>query len=1442
MNFIKYKINFTTFVVSVFIQVALFLNSAFSQNSYIVKLKEQNQEPNLLKVLSRLQGNKNIAKYKPIFKFSENNLQKIAEDNPQKNELKKYYVLEFSGSGQEKNISQIKDLDFVETVFKNHVYRIENFNDSAYKSQWALQKIEAESGWEITTGDSNVIVGFIDTGVDIFHNDLRQNLRVNVAEDINHNNKFEPWSSKEKRNNLFGDLDGIDQDGDGFADNVLGYDFIDQTTVNLGDTKSRDADPSDENGHGTNIAGIIAATRGNGIGISGVAPNVSILPLRAFDATGNGEDDDISAAIVYAAEHKVSVLNMSFGDFYYSPLMLDAINYAVSKGVICCAASGNSGGIKNHYPSSYANVISVGMSADEDYVHPFSTGSSNLCIAAPGVDIATTSLNNSYKNVTGTSAATPHVAAVCALLRSLHKNWKPIEIRSVLELSADDISKVGWDEYSGSGRLNMRRALFYNSPAVLELASPQSGSSVGLDTLMNIWGTIESPLFKSWELYWGYGFSPNSWDEISRSDKMISNREISNFKLTALNDTVITVRLVLRQSDGRSSERRSVLYVESSKTKITDLKVEKAISNDAAALAITARTNSLSRMFFYFKPKNSNLNFKIIEHESERISGLQRNHFILITNQDFIPEVEYSAYYVFLNTKGDTVMLGSELNPITLKLDDINFPTTNFSRKKYSLPYGFLFEDVSNSYYQNISSVLMNQFDGGNFSKLAVYNFEKDSFKIKDSTGNWVPRAISKLGGKNIILAQALNKGIIYSQEQINSNPFEKIIFTDTSSRNFTPSTFYDFDNDGIDEIIAYSTDTNGVSFGIYKISNTNSNPLQISKIAALQDFTKPAKDQKYNMLSTPDVVISDFNHNGKTDVLMSDEDGDFFMYEMQSMNNFTPIWSKEFEAISGGSLISKIDFDGDKNYDFVIGNRLSPNENSDGEYEPSLWEIQVLQLDANNKEQIIYQTKIAQVRSTLPFRSGLIAKDLDGDKKDELIISTAPNFYILKYSSQEKSFKPLWYKSSAMVNKPLVFDFDNDGYNEVSVGNGGEFYFYQIKTNDVLAPVCAGFKAFSLNENKVKCSWEKQSDAISYKVFKAEYDFENPPTNFLLVAETEANEIIDSTDLQNNKYYLYFVIAVYSNNESNPSNTALVYTHTPIKILSAERLPYYKIKLNLSNFIKDELYRSGVVSLVGEQSRGQYQVSSVINLSEKSLIVTYLPNRFSDSILTIRLTDIFRDYYNSPPSNDTFNLAIDNRLIVVGSCLQPLKISQIAPNKISIVFNFVLNKQACEKIENYALAPELGIINIASDSDSVVITTANSIRPNGRNYFITMKNLLSDKNAKQCDSVAVLGFALQQSGLDSVFAYPQPFLISRDEKMFFGGLTFGAKIEIYTKGGALIKTLLEKEGNGGVEWYGDNEQGSMVPSGIYLYRVLNIGNDLEEINNSGWKKIVVVN
>ncbi len=242
----------------------------------------------------------------------------------------------------------------------------ENFdippNDPDYDRQWALPHIQAEQAWREMGELESVTVAVIDTGVCMNHEDLQGRV-----------------------------LDG-------------GYDFVDN-----------DDDPEDVFGHGCSVAGIIAANINNGIGIAGFAPNSSILPVRVLGPSGSGSMADVAAGIVFAADNGADIINLSLGSMVGSQVTKDAVEYAMEQGVVVIASAGNSGGSLPGFPARYEGVVAVGAIDQDGSRSSFSNKGGDIW--APGREVHTIYLDNSYKALNGTSFSAPYVAAMAAVLQ-----------------------------------------------------------------------------------------------------------------------------------------------------------------------------------------------------------------------------------------------------------------------------------------------------------------------------------------------------------------------------------------------------------------------------------------------------------------------------------------------------------------------------------------------------------------------------------------------------------------------------------------------------------------------------------------------------------------------------------------------------------------------------------------------------------------------------------------------------------------------------------------------------------------------------------------------------------------------------------------------------------------------------------------------------------------
>ncbi len=359
-----------------------------------------------------------------------------------------------SGMSTKEAIARLKShqaIEYVEPDYQVSIARTPD--DPRFDELWGLNNdgqtggtadadIDAVEAWDISTGSRDVVVGVIDTGIDYSHSDLASNMWVNSSE-------------------IPGD--GIDNDGNGFVDDVHGINAITDS-----------GDPMDDEGHGTHVSGTIGASGGNGIGVVGVNHEVSLVGCKFLDAAGNGSTSDAIKCIDYMVGLKNSgvnlrVLNNSWGGGGYSQALADAIASSEAADLLFVAAAGNDtidNDVNPHYPSNYENasVLSVASTDQTDGISWFSHyGLTSVDMGAPGSAILSTTPGESYASYSGTSMATPHVAGAAALVLSINPELSTQELKDLLMSSGDANAALQGVTVAGT-RLNVNQALIDADP------------------------------------------------------------------------------------------------------------------------------------------------------------------------------------------------------------------------------------------------------------------------------------------------------------------------------------------------------------------------------------------------------------------------------------------------------------------------------------------------------------------------------------------------------------------------------------------------------------------------------------------------------------------------------------------------------------------------------------------------------------------------------------------------------------------------------------------------------------------------------------------------------------------------------------------------------------------------------------------------------------------
>ncbi len=1303
---------------------------------------------------------------------------------------------------------QLQSLDQnIEYVQKAETYQINIVpNDSLVSQQWALNKIRAFDAWNKTQGKDSVLLGMIDTGIDYFHPDLQNKIYQNPGE------MGTDAFGNDKRSNE------IDDDNNGFIDDYRGWDFTDRVGFPFdstgGDYLGWDNDPLDEQGHGTYISGIAAAQTNNFTGIAGAAPNIKLVNLRAFDPGGYGEEDDVAAAILYAVQNGVKVLNMSFGDYSFSYVLRDVVQYAYSKNIVLVGSSGNGNSSDPHYPSGYSEVICVGNSTQDDFRAGNSNYGSTLDLMAPGSQIVTTARNNNYASISGTSAATPHVAAAAALILSLD-NYTNEEVKQILKSTSDDIGEPGWDIYTGAGRLNMFRAVTVTAPSVIKFNHPTQDFAT-LEDSLKINATVLSPLFSYYSLYYGYGLNPTNWIPlIEQGSNQFSNEDIFNLNLTSLPDTVYGLRLIVQLINGRTLEERVNFFISRTPPVAELISVGPAFYGDKTTILAALYTNqpTITRMY-YRKIGEAQFNFITLDGFNTN------NQFVKYLHYGFIPKQlveQNSAYDVYFEAE-NLVGLKTIVNN-----NGQNFLfTTNYDAEyaaetplPFSLPPGSIYQNSVNITQNNFTEVFLRTYENSRVTNL--FRLNTDTFEVVDSLQDQIVRDFGDFNnnGLNDLLTSWVRNGYILEQQTPNSTILEQKY--EDESGEFWPIMAQDIDGDNITEVVAVSSDT---SVTIWKV-DTN---LTLSNAITLRNFT----DESFgiNILDAPNGVLADVNNDGVNEIWFVDVDGDIFSYNILSPGNYQQGSVVNTGFIGSNAYLAAGDFDGDGRDELaVLLHSFDPIDIA------PYYRLVVFNLF--NQLNTIYDQ--AFVDASTEFRSSFQQSensirfaDIDEDGKDELLVFMFPYSYIFK-NQFIGSNRIISFKENINSNSIYVGDLNNNDVLEVAFPTNQGINFYEFTVSNK-ASTPFDVSGFSIDSSSISISWQGSVDQY--------YIYRGLSSNELVLIDS----VITLTqyadlNLDKNTNYFYAIQAYDLSKEdpySNLSRIIKVYCHTPGKVISASGSNANAVLVYFS-----EKMSNTIENLQAFKLNGSVFPNSISPASQYSYLLTFRAD------IPVGLNDLsvsgLRDLYGSPiqPIDTTFTM--DTVIVNSEFFISSFKI--IDSYNLKVVFNLEVDEQSALDVNNYIFDPDNRASTISVDASDKKVVNINlkgqkPIGAVGREYVLQLKDVYSSvstgnlKINEGAGSYIVL--SSYANDLTEVYVYPNPVNPSNGEILTFAKLPQYAQITIWTIEGKKIGEVEENDGNGGTSFDLVDMSGNQLSTGIYFYRVVRT----DEKNNEQEEKL----
>ena len=1384
-------------------------------------------------------------------------------------ESSRYFIVTFDDVINWDEIDALA-IDGVEYIQPNYLNEFLLMPDDPYLYEQCMDIISAPAAWNITTGSKLIIVAIVDSGTHYDHPDLQNNLYINSAEipyeyfeDIDDNDDMiisnleliSYFNDENLDNNNDGEIthadlvapasilmNNEDNDGNGYVDDIMGWDFTDAgelANIASGDYIEQDNYPNDEYNHGTHVAGIIGASANNGEGISGVCWNVSILSIRAGFKTADGlsgvlQDDDCSAGIIYAADMGADVINLSWGDYVYSPIIADACEYAYQQGSIVVVSAGNTASAGLMYPAHLAHTISVGsVDAQRDRFWQSSYGA-QLDIMAPGVNVMSCFDVEEpyYEKMSGTSMSAPYVSGAVALLLAREPELNYEMVRARLVQSAIDLGDDGYDQYYGYGLLNISALLHSDEIPFIEVIYP--ADNLGISSSFGIFGTATADDFSKYCVMFSSNLQPgeSDWRSVESPHSMsadwcmepVINGELAWFDIPAGDgDFLVKVELVTR-----SNEHYVYPF-----TVFIDQSPPQLLSEFTGIQYRYEGENLVNYLELAFD--------EAVDVEA-RISTLGREEFLLFSSTMdslhflrlplLIEPGDYTAEITASNVCGLNSVFNVEHNlKVKRSCLDYNSWTDVIQGdalvcldNALSLDGDGRYNDVIGMYLAEDMSRTIGIWEGNGNQLVQLYIFN-------GFAANFWPHDWGNSNGNSFeTVGVEANTAVVYNISGDNATKVWTL-------NNSYGGSFIDFNDDGTDDLALIQNLTMGnVTYRVIGLHTKFGNSWQTQHIIYNNTETY-SKNEFLNQ-----VKCADFDNDGNQDILTADNDGDIIIYEYdEEQNSFAQSWTMRL-PVRNADYITTGNYLGNETPEFCVG---AWNYNEKSAANTFSWFV-IIGNDGSDNGYVVLDTLIFDEYRE---NNGITSCDLDGDDDDELILAADPYLYVIDYVDSDgdlvaDDFSPIWRGDSNQhypnTIAAIAADTDNSGQIIANLLQDDERYIASyFPAEDYTGPeAISGFLATAIGANSVSLNWLAEDSAESYQIFRKQADEDD--FQEIMITQTDSTEYIDTGLAEGAKwsYRLRAYNASYSPAESLPTLWQEVTTTSPPQ-LAEEILMISPWNLQI---VFDQPLANGSVNT------GHYLVNNGIGRPV--------------SVNTIRQKrGVLLTYHKAINSAENYQLAISDLSAESGIAIPDDSYSFIwqkdtfppqivgcevtAPKNVRLDFSESIAPEFALDIDNYRWElPEVDkdnyLVSVEVEESSVYLTLAGEICAGNQAYYLRVEKITDLSGNKINNLGNKTYFTLTNSSLENMVAYPNPFYTGKYSEFRFASLPLGKKGEvwIYELTGELVyqsgispRSLLDNY----YAWDGRNNSGKRVSSGLYFY-ILQIGAELQR------GKIAVIN